>query len=589
MPPSATSFRAALRPVPAGVRLATRGPFVRLVPLALFASLGLFARFVPHVLFASLVLLVGSSAMAQDFGWVDVQPIDLSTNPSFLQSSVVVTAQGEPISARLVRSHGISSIRYLGDYVLEHHDADGALLWSGSLDGRVDVRDLDVDSSGAIVVCGSFRDSLVVDDGHKLFGPTTVEHAFLLKLGADREVDWLLDLNTTEPDLYGIEAVEIDAQDRVWVAVAVDFRATEIRRLDGNGAVAESILQDGTRLISGLSVDPDGTIWATGAIGNGVHDFGGLEVTAPFTYNIYVARYGPGGTPEWVRFVEDITFQEPRIATDGSGSAYLAGTLSAAFSFGNLVAEGPDWVYDFFLTKIDAQGDFVWLREVPADGLTGDASPGTGTLIASPTTDSVYFSGFFRGSVDWGGDGDIPPFFGSQDALVLAYSAAGDFRWAMTAGSSGFDKADAVAVAPSGQVFVAGQVGDDADFGGEDFPGVFANAFLASISPGDTSSLDPAGSTLNANTLSLRSEPNPTRGDTSIRFRLPEAGHARLTIYAVDGTRVRELANAPLPAGEHAYVWDGRDSRGDDVPSGVYLYRLKIDRGEETRALHMIR
>lgn len=565
MPPLAAVSEVAPKPVPACARIAMHGS---LVVLALFAA---------------------STARAQDFGWVDVQPMDLSTNPSFLQSSVVVTAEGEPISARLTQSHGISGVRYQGDYALDHRDASGTLIWSGSVLGQVDVRDLDVDSSGAIVVCGSYRGSLFVDDEHMLSGPPSISHAFLLKIGADREVDWLIDLNVAEPDLFGIEAVEIDAQDRVWTAVMTDFQVAEIRRLDESGATLESIVQDGVRLVSGLSVDPDGTLWVAGAAGSGVHDFGGLEATTQFTYNMYVVKYEPGGTPEWVRFVEDITFQEPRIASDGSGSAYLAGILSAAFSFGDLVAEGPDWVYDFFLTKIDPAGDFVWLREVQTEGVTGDAGPGSGSLIASPATGDVYFAGFSRGSVDWSGEGDIPPSYGSQDALVLAYSASGDFRWALTAGSSGFDKADAVAVGPSGQVFLAGQVGDGADFGGQNFSGTFANAFVASISPGDTSSLDSGDDSQRADQLLLRCEPNPTGRDAAIRFRIDQASRVELTIYAVDGTRVMELTNTLLPAGEHFQLWDGRDSHGDDVPSGVYLYRLKTDQGTSTRTLHMIR
>jgi hypothetical protein len=37
---------------------------------------------------------------------------------------------------------------------------------------------------------------------------------------------------------------------------------------------------------------------------------------------------------------------------------------------------------------------------------------------------------------------------------------------------------------------------------------------------------------------------------------------------------VRDLLDGELPAGPHGRRWDGRDRRGRDMGSGIYLYRL---------------
>jgi flagellar hook assembly protein FlgD len=52
---------------------------------------------------------------------------------------------------------------------------------------------------------------------------------------------------------------------------------------------------------------------------------------------------------------------------------------------------------------------------------------------------------------------------------------------------------------------------------------------------------------------------------------------------------VRVLAEGPLSAGSHARDWDGTDSRGAAVSSGVYLYRLDAGSFSRTRKMILIR
>ncbi len=75
--------------------------------------------------------------------------------------------------------------------------------------------------------------------------------------------------------------------------------------------------------------------------------------------------------------------------------------------------------------------------------------------------------------------------------------------------------------------------------------------------------------------------PNPFNPSTTIRFALPEAGAASLSIYDVNGRHVRTLVDGDATAGTHDVVWDGRDGLGREAASGVYLYRLTW-RGSES-------
>jgi len=68
--------------------------------------------------------------------------------------------------------------------------------------------------------------------------------------------------------------------------------------------------------------------------------------------------------------------------------------------------------------------------------------------------------------------------------------------------------------------------------------------------------------------------PNPLRSHTQISYTLPAAGNVSLRVYDVTGQTVRTLASGFQRAGTYTVSWDAKDSRGRQVPYGVYFYRL---------------
>ncbi len=69
--------------------------------------------------------------------------------------------------------------------------------------------------------------------------------------------------------------------------------------------------------------------------------------------------------------------------------------------------------------------------------------------------------------------------------------------------------------------------------------------------------------------------PNPFNPITTIRYDLPKASKVVLKIYNILGQEVRTLVNSSQTTGEKSVIWDGRDAFGQEVSSGIYLYRLK--------------
>ena len=76
------------------------------------------------------------------------------------------------------------------------------------------------------------------------------------------------------------------------------------------------------------------------------------------------------------------------------------------------------------------------------------------------------------------------------------------------------------------------------------------------------------------------SYPNPFNPSVRISFHMGQHNHALLNIYDVSGRLVKTLVDKTLPAGQHSFVWDGKNNRGATTSSGVYFYRLNIaDKG----------
>jgi len=68
--------------------------------------------------------------------------------------------------------------------------------------------------------------------------------------------------------------------------------------------------------------------------------------------------------------------------------------------------------------------------------------------------------------------------------------------------------------------------------------------------------------------------PNPFNPVTSIRFDIPELSFARMDIYNILGQRVRTLFHGAVEPGYHMAQWDGNNDMGEELPSGMYMYKL---------------
>jgi len=83
--------------------------------------------------------------------------------------------------------------------------------------------------------------------------------------------------------------------------------------------------------------------------------------------------------------------------------------------------------------------------------------------------------------------------------------------------------------------------------------------------------------------------PNPFNSRTVIEFTVPEPGLVQIEISNILGQRVFSWTQNVSQAGKVSLIWNSRNESGDDVPSGVYFYRLHAAGVDLTRKMILLR
>jgi len=86
-----------------------------------------------------------------------------------------------------------------------------------------------------------------------------------------------------------------------------------------------------------------------------------------------------------------------------------------------------------------------------------------------------------------------------------------------------------------------------------------------------------------------QNRPNPLQDATTIQYELPIASSVKLVICDKVGAVVRVLVDGTRDPGCYSVLWDGKDSVGNPVPSGIYFYRLRAEKFICSKQMILIR
>lgn len=79
--------------------------------------------------------------------------------------------------------------------------------------------------------------------------------------------------------------------------------------------------------------------------------------------------------------------------------------------------------------------------------------------------------------------------------------------------------------------------------------------------------------------------PNPFSNSTNIQYAIKNKGFCSLKIYNIEGKLVKILVNKKQEPGNYNVKWNGRNSDGNKLTNGIYLYQLNLDNYQITKSL----
>lgn len=162
--------------------------------------------------------------------------------------------------------------------------------------------------------------------------------------------------------------------------------------------------------------------------------------------------------------------QVSSVSTDNFGSVYVTGSFSDTGHFDNItVLAHPSPGYlaplsDGFVSKLDVQGNFVWVRQI------GGASADYATSIASdPTSSGLIVTGTFYDTVQintiTGPVTLINTNVDNQSVFICKLDTSGNFLWAkQLGGDSGSLAYPSLCLDAQGNILLAGTFGGTVDF-----------------------------------------------------------------------------------------------------------------------------
>jgi hypothetical protein len=214
---------------------------------------------------------------------------------------------------------------------------------------------------------------------------------------------------------------------------------------------------DAISSVTGVATDAAGRVYVVGST------TGALDGVEAETRDAFVRAYDADGQVLWTRQFGALRGDRAHgVATDPSGHVYVVGSTGGD-EFG--------YIYDdAFLRSYDANGDHRWTREFG----TSDEDVAMG--VAADADGHVYVTGHTLPMAD-------ATIVGDADVFLRSYDADGHLRWDLDIGTPEHDHAQAIAVARSGHVYVAGDtVGalEGANLGEQD---VFVASFDAQGEP----------------------------------------------------------------------------------------------------------
>lgn len=340
-------------------------------------------------------------------------------------------------------------------------DANGNMYFTGYFDGTVD-----------------FDPSIVLQTVTSTGGTD----GFLLKLNSAGAFQWLATFDATGTNNVEALAMDLDPTNNIYITGyfggTMDFNgagsntltaanATDIfvAKFDNTGLVtwAKKAGSTGVDIGKSISIGANGNAYITGQF-SGTVDFdpdAGATDTVYLTSNggtdVFVWKLTPGGNISWAIGYGGTGGDDGSVVRVENGNVYTAGTFDGTADFNpDNVAVWPltstGTSSDVFIQKLDAQGNFIYARQV------GNASTEKCYSIEVDQENNLYMAGSFQATTDFDPNNGTANFTsaGSYDGYILQLDSVANFKWARIVGGTGSDEINHIALGEFNNIYAVG-------------------------------------------------------------------------------------------------------------------------------------
>jgi len=320
---------------------------------------------------------------------------------------------------------------------------------------------------------------------------------------------------------------------------------------------------------SDMKVTPDGGVIITGAV----------QMGAPLIFDVFIVKFTADGPFDWYRrfghpAVRDMGWtvenawdggyllactydtiginQLRLIKTDNTGQQQWSvvypismlddvneNTCIIRTNDNNYVISGES-SGDYFLMKIDQEGNMIWLH------FYGLSDYGQKAYCVAQTTDGGYI---MTGYQDPGVSDDV--------IYVVKTDNNGEEEWSKQIDLYYQDITYKIHQTLDNGYLLYGS--GRTELGGMDY--------LMMIKLGGTSAIE--GQSASNSSEVIRNYPNPVTSMTTIQYSLPSSCQVTLKLFDIEGNEIKTLVNKNQSAGKHDVHFNSQN-----LPAGIYYYRL---------------
>lgn len=284
------------------------------------------------------------------------------------------------------------------DIYVTKFDGNGNFLWAGAFGSATsDIgRSIELDASGNIYVAGAFQGTVDFDPGPAISSYTSngSNDIFVLKLNSSGNFIWVKQIGGSSSD--EAYSIDLDAGNNVYVC--------------GN-------------FISNVDFDPNAGVQNLTASG--------------ILHDSFILKLNSSGNYVWAKsFGSNLSDVCNDISIDGLGNVSCIGMFQNTVDFD----PGPSTYtlqtnggWDFFVSKLDASGNFVWAKSI------GGTGTDRGDFITSDFAGNVYCTGTFIDVVDFDPGSAVNTLTAngtSNDVYILKLDAGGSLDYVKQIGSN---------------------------------------------------------------------------------------------------------------------------------------------------------